>query len=84
MEANRIADIYRPAYFDISGVAIVIAPDAGAELTGNSSGAPSRPRRQLGGAIPIRLYRVSSVRLVGAGGAKLLEASFPSGVSETD
>jgi hypothetical protein len=37
-----------------------------------------------GGAIPVRLYRVSSVRLVGAGGAKLLQASFPSGVSETD
>jgi hypothetical protein len=37
-----------------------------------------------GGAIPVRLYRVGSVRLLGAGGTELLEASFPAGVSETD
>jgi hypothetical protein len=37
-----------------------------------------------GGAIPVSLYTVGSVRLLGAGGGEILEASFPRGVAETD
>jgi hypothetical protein len=35
-----------------------------------------------GGAIPVSLYRVGSIRLLGEGPGKLLQASFPRGVSD--
>jgi hypothetical protein len=37
-----------------------------------------------GGAIPVRLYKVASVRLQGDGRGDVLKASFPRGVSERD
>jgi hypothetical protein len=37
-----------------------------------------------GGAIPVRLYQVASVRLLGHGPGDVLEASFPRGVSDAD
>lgn len=38
--------------------------------------------RCWGGAIPVNLYRLSSVRLFGDEGTPILKASFPRGVSE--
>jgi hypothetical protein len=37
-----------------------------------------------GGAIPVGLYRVESIRLVGSGPREFLRASFPQGASERD
>ena len=37
-----------------------------------------------GGAIPVNLYRVASIRLLGEGPGDILQASFPRGVSERD
>jgi hypothetical protein len=37
-----------------------------------------------GGAIPVSLYRVASIRLLGSSPGETLEASFPPGVSERD
>jgi hypothetical protein len=37
-----------------------------------------------GGAIPVSLYDVASVRLLGAGHGDVLRASFPEGISESD
>lgn len=37
-----------------------------------------------GGAIPVNLYRVASIRLVGHGSGNVLQASFPQGTSERD
>jgi hypothetical protein len=37
-----------------------------------------------GGAIPVKLYRVASIRLLGERPGEILQASFPRGVSEQD
>jgi hypothetical protein len=37
-----------------------------------------------GGAIPVNLYKVASIRLLGNGPGEILQASFPRGVSERD
>jgi hypothetical protein len=37
-----------------------------------------------GGAIPVSLYKVASIRLLGASPGEALEASFPPGISESD
>ena len=37
-----------------------------------------------GGAIPVNLYKVASIRLLGDGPGQTLQASFPRGVSEQD
>jgi Putative zinc-finger len=37
-----------------------------------------------GGAIPVKLYRVASIRLLGDTPGEVLQASFPRGVSERD
>jgi hypothetical protein len=37
-----------------------------------------------GGAIPVKLYAVESIRLLGDSPGEILEASFPRGVSERD
>jgi hypothetical protein len=37
-----------------------------------------------GGAIPVKLYRLASIRLVGNGRGDVLRASFPQGISESD
>jgi hypothetical protein len=42
------------------------------------------PRGSWGGAIPVDLYQVASVRLLGDGPEDVLEASFPPGVREGD
>jgi hypothetical protein len=41
-------------------------------------------RGSWGGAIPVRLYQVASVRLLGESPGEVLQASFPRGVSEGD
>jgi hypothetical protein len=35
-----------------------------------------------GGAIPVNLYKVASIRLLGDSPGEILQASFPRGVSE--
>jgi len=37
-----------------------------------------------GGAIPVSLYKVASLRLLGERPGEILQASFPQGVSETN
>jgi hypothetical protein len=41
-------------------------------------------RGSWGGAIPVNLYRVASIRLLGDRPGEILQASFPSGVSDGD
>jgi hypothetical protein len=41
-------------------------------------------RGSWGGAIPVNLYRVASIRLLGDRPGEVLQASFPSGVSDVD
>jgi hypothetical protein len=36
------------------------------------------------GAIPVKLYRVASIRLLGDSPGEVLQASFPRGASERD
>jgi hypothetical protein len=40
------------------------------------------PDGSWGGAIPVNLYKVASIRLLGASPGEVLQASFPQGVSE--